>query len=380
MWSETITSDPNKWATTIERVEKEEEGRRRRERMKRDEEERRRIEMGELLEEEEEIRRLEAIAAGIAAGQQGIAVTAAAGEEGMEGVEGGSSSMGVGGEGTADGAGGGPTDTSSSTAAGQKAKKPKPNPSNDSSTPLNPSNPSSTSGTPAPSFSSTTTAKKPGATLSAKNMSEQTQKKLSNSAAMQAAGINRKSWMFGGGLGGGGGGSPSPAARMASKAAMAAGASGLSQSTLPGEGNSAGPLSTPLNNATPAAASTSSWSRPFQSHTTSTPSHPALAPPSSSLFPNPTPSTPNNANTPSSFSTASTSAFAPSLHPASEGPMDVVTLADALFVLERERGHGAGKMGSARRLVGKAFAVPGQGGISGIGGAGLGGLKRKEMG
>lgn len=128
--------------------------------------------------------------------------------------------------------------------------------------------------------------KKEGPGVTARNMSEDIRKKISNATASQAAGIStaKYSWMTGGG---GGAGAPKQKAAAPSTPAPA----------------------TATTSATPAPASTGSWAKPYVSATK----------------PAPAPAT-------------------------TEDTRRTVTLRDALFVIEKEKGHGGGR-GSARGWV-----------------------------
>jgi hypothetical protein len=132
--------------------------------------------------------------------------------------------------------------------------------------------------------------KKEGPGVTARNMSEDIRKKISNATASQAAGLStaKYSWMTGGG-GGGGGAASTPKGKSTTNAA-----------TTPA------PAAAPN---TPASAASNSWARPYVSAT-----KPAAAP------------------------------------TAPDDPRRPITLRDALFVIEKEKGHGGGR-GSARGWV-----------------------------
>ncbi|KAI5121185.1 hypothetical protein M0805_005986 [Coniferiporia weirii] len=134
--------------------------------------------------------------------------------------------------------------------------------------------------------------KKDGPGVTARNMSEDVQKRLSNAVATQAAGLGRGkyAWMNAGGVG---------AAAAKVKAATPA----------PAAGGAAGTAATPTN-ATGQTGGASSWAKPYVSASTK---------PSSSPAPG-------------------------------EEEKTLVTMRDAMFVIERERGHGAGR-GSSRGWV-----------------------------
>jgi hypothetical protein len=132
--------------------------------------------------------------------------------------------------------------------------------------------------------------KKEGPGVTARNMSEDIRKKISNATASQAAGIStaKYSWMSGG------------AGAGAQKKAAAAAATATATPAV---------TSTTAAPATPAPAPAGSWAKPYVSATK----------------PAPAPATP-------------------------EDTRRSVTLRDALFVIEKERGHGGGR-GSARGWV-----------------------------
>ena len=267
LWNETITSEPAKWLATIERVEKEEEGRKRRDRNARDEEERRRKEMGDDYN----------------------------GPLGMD-VE-----MGTPGGIELD-------------ADGNPKKK-----------------------------------KKSGPGVTARNMSEQAQKRMANSAALFSAGVKKKHWMFQS-AGAGIAPSPSPASRTlnassplaggASPPAFGGGAADASaSSSKPFNPSSLSQSSNAIGSSTPVQ---SSWSKPFLSSTAGTP----LGPPVHAAS---APSHPRQNS--GGFGGGGVGGNA------RQEPTEVglVSMRDAMFVLEKERGHGAGK-GSATRLVAKSMA------------------------
>jgi len=133
--------------------------------------------------------------------------------------------------------------------------------------------------------------KKDGPGVTARNMSDDVRKKMSNAVASQAAGLNGKkySWM-----------NAAPAATPA-----AATPAPKAKSTTPGASS---PLTT-----TPAASAGGSWARPYVSS-----SNKQATPPPSSMQ--------------------------------EQDERLVITMRDAMFVVEKERGHGGGR-GAARGWV-----------------------------
>lgn len=134
--------------------------------------------------------------------------------------------------------------------------------------------------------------KKDGPGVTARNMSEDVRKKMSNAVASQAAGIGGKySWM-----------------------SAATNASNVTPKPKPPAAQSATTSTTPVTTSapatttTPAPSATTSWARPYIS---------------------------------------ATKAAASSAHTAESDHRMVVTLRDAMFAIERERGHGGGR-GAAR--------------------------------
>jgi hypothetical protein len=125
--------------------------------------------------------------------------------------------------------------------------------------------------------------KKDGPGVTAKNMSEEVRKKMSNAAASHAAGLGntKYSWMTAGAAAG------TPKGK----------ASGSAAST---------PAATPVPPPAPAPPAASSWARPYVSTTKPVTAHAEV-----------------------------------------EDPRRPITMRDALFVIEKERGHGGGR-GSAR--------------------------------
>lgn len=151
------------------------------------------------------------------------------------------------------------------------------------------------SGTPIPKKQK---KKKDGPGVTAKNMSEDVQKRLSNAVASQAAGLGRRqyAWMNAGG-----------------GVAAAAAAAKKEKSTPPATGTPGGTTATGAatqTGTTTQPTNGSSWSKPY-------------------------------------FSTQKNSA--------SPAPQDedktVVTMRDAMFVISRERGHGAGRGAASRAWV-----------------------------
>jgi len=126
--------------------------------------------------------------------------------------------------------------------------------------------------------------KKDGPGVTARNMSEDVRKKMSNAVATQAAGLGKYSWMT---------------------ATSAPASTPKKQATTPAP-------STPVT--TPAASTAGTWARPYV---------PKKAQPEKTTTESTTPA-------------------------AEEDPSKItVTMRDAMFVIEKERGHGAGR-GSAR--------------------------------
>lgn len=141
--------------------------------------------------------------------------------------------------------------------------------------------------------------KRDGPGVTAKNMSEDVQKRLSNQVATQAAGLGRGkyAWMNAGTLAA----TPPPKPKAATSTPSTSNATAGSAAT--GNGTTQG-------TATGATASTSTWAKPYVSSTAKASASPAPG----------------------------------------EEEKKTVTMRDAMFVLERERGHGAGR-GAARGWV-----------------------------
>jgi hypothetical protein len=137
--------------------------------------------------------------------------------------------------------------------------------------------------------------KKEGPGVTAKNMSEDVRKKISNATASHAAGIStsKYSWMTGGG-GAAKSKAPAPPAVVSAAAATSIATSGAPSPTIP--------ATTPTMG--------SSWARPYVSSTR--PAQPTLA--------------------------------------EAEDVRKPITMRDVLFVIENERGHGGGR-GTARGFV-----------------------------
>lgn len=131
--------------------------------------------------------------------------------------------------------------------------------------------------------------KKEGPGVTARNMSEDVRKKMSNAVASQAAGIGGKyAWMT----------AANAASTVTSKPKPPAAPSATTSATT----------SAPATTTTPALSATTSWARPYVS---------------------------------------ATKAAATTVQAAESDHRMVVTLRDAMFVVERERGHGGGR-GAAR--------------------------------
>lgn len=311
MWSAELTSDPAKWQTTLERVEKEEESRRRRERMAREAEEAREREQRELMAEQ-------------------VAMLGGSGAAGADGEE--------------------EEDGDELDENGKKKKKKK--------------KPTGLPGTPmlsvhalAVNVTLVMLTLSPAFLSMARNMTETQQKKVSNSVALHYAGVAKKSWMMPGGLASTG----SPAPRKKKKVDLAAEEAAAAAAASPGGGGGA-PSPGPSGSSTPIA---STWSKPFISSTTSAPilapvTHPAALP--EALASRPGSPAQGGGSAPST--PAATGAFgvlagggnAMGKADATPAPEDgAVTMRDALFVLEREAGHGAGR-GSTAKIVARARA------------------------
>lgn len=317
MWSLEVVNDPGKVLTAVERVDREEEGRRRRERMRRDEEARMRA-----REEEAERERRERMGEQpLEEGSGGASTPAGAdGAEPMDGVQ------------DDEPASSPPAGGAERPPAKKKAKK------DGSATP----SVSTPGGPPSGTPSTAAKVKKPlGPSSAARNMSEQAQKRVSNSVALQSAGIARKSWMFPGGAGGMAVGSPSPAPRVGSSASRVKGepSTGGSPSDAPATpvGTGAAASSTPAS---------SGWAKPFLSSTTSTP----LLPPSAhALNGSPLGLTPGDVFPPGSHGAQAYDDGLPADQP--------IALRDALWVLERERKQEAGEgRGGVGRVLRRARA------------------------
>lgn len=333
MWDVVLTSDSGKQLGTIERVEREEEGKRRRERMRRDEEARarerereeereRRERMGEppLPDEDED--------------EDDLHPGAGGEKDGMEGVVEDPSTTSAG----ATPSGQPPSSPVQPSTDGQPPKKKK-------KTSVAPGSTTS-DGTVTPSTSTPKPPKPKKSTV--KGISEQAQKRVSNSVALQSAGIARKSWMLGGGAGGMG--SPSPAARPGQK--------------KKDEGGSVGsPLANVESNSTDSSsAAGGGWAKPFLSSSTSTP----LLPP-----------------TPTNGPSSSSHPFAFNPLSSSQPDESKVSLQDALWVLEKEvqLGPGGRSRAGVNRVVRKVrLGVEGFGvggtkvGVAAFGGGGGGGV------
>lgn len=150
--------------------------------------------------------------------------------------------------------------------------------------------------------------KKDGPGVTAKNMSEEVQKRMSNAVATRGLGLTKYAWMNSGSLA-----SSSPAKSKASTAtagsnAASSGTSGASASVVPT--NKDAPTSTTgTTSSTNATSATSTWAKPY-------------------------------------VPAAQKAAAAVN----QENEKRMVTMRDAMFVIERERGHGAGR-GAARAWV-----------------------------
>ncbi|PPQ75519.1 hypothetical protein CVT26_012543 [Gymnopilus dilepis] len=154
--------------------------------------------------------------------------------------------------------------------------------------------------------------KKDGPGVTARNMSEDVRKKMSNAVATQAAGLGGKyAWMTAANAA-----SPAPKPKRETTAAATAttttsAAAGTPTATTTTAATSATPAAAGTSAAT-AATTTSSWARPYVSK--------------------------------------KTAAAATKEAAAEEDNRTVVTMRDAMFVIEKERGHGGGR-GAARGWV-----------------------------
>lgn len=137
--------------------------------------------------------------------------------------------------------------------------------------------------------------KKDGPGVTARNMSEDVRKKMSNAVATQAAGLGGKyAWM---------------------NASNAASAAGTKSKLVTSSPNPGGGVNTPATTTTPAAGAAgmnSTWARPYvPTKKSTTPSQPTAE---------------------------------------EEDTRTLITMRDAMFVIEKERGHGGGR-GAARGWV-----------------------------
>ncbi|KAF8878597.1 transcription initiation factor TFIID component TAF4 [Gymnopilus junonius] len=150
--------------------------------------------------------------------------------------------------------------------------------------------------------------KKEGPGVTARNMSEDVRKKMSNAVATQAAGLGgRYSWMTAANAS-----SPVPKPKRETTTATTPAAASVTAgiSASPGAATGAAPTGTPV---TAAATPASSWARPYVSS-----------------------KKPATANTKEAA--------------AEDDTRTVVNMRDAMFVIEKERGHGGGR-GAARGWV-----------------------------
>ncbi|CED83706.1 TATA box binding protein (TBP)-associated factor, RNA polymerase II [Phaffia rhodozyma] len=374
-WTQVVTSDPGRVITALDRTERDEESRRRRERFARDEEEK----AEEKRKEDERLMR-EALGlkeddplpgqepehdlSGDAEGDRQSSVTGGKDGTGSDHTinDGGSEHVPTNGD-----------EASKTKTKSNKKKRPK------SDAPASSDHPSTPSNAGEKPAKRSKRAAGPGVT--AKTMSEQTQKRVSNSVALHSAGIARKSWMLGGGAGASLGIiTPTPAQRtlkgpigksgLAPSTPTASGPSSLSSSTptassilVPSAqsstsliGTNANPSTSTNNNNTSSTATGGGWSKPFLSAVTSTPLGPNV----------------HDANRPGSGSIGRPTfggvglGRRPLNSGANGGALSYgtdedwrrnggpVTMRDALFVLGRERGHGAGR-GSAGRVLPRAL-------------------------
>lgn len=162
--------------------------------------------------------------------------------------------------------------------------------------------------------------KKDGPGVTARNLSEDVQKRLSNAVATQAAGLSKGkyAWMNAGTVT-----SPAAKAKAAASAAAAAaattsaaatnGTASMDTSSSPTNANTAPQFNAPATTTPSASQSSTSWSKPYVSTSLRNVS-PATGPP-----------------------------------PPEDKGM-VLTMRDAMFVIDRERGHGGGR-GAAKGWV-----------------------------
>jgi hypothetical protein len=133
--------------------------------------------------------------------------------------------------------------------------------------------------------------KKEGPGVTARNMSEDVRKKMSNAVATQAAGLGKYAWMNAANA-------PSPSAAPKPKMATASTPAAATPTAA-----SAGSAATAAGSSAAGAAATSSWARPY--------------------VPTKKPATPAQV--------------------VEEDTRTAITLRDAMFVIEKERGHGGGR-------------------------------------
>ncbi len=162
--------------------------------------------------------------------------------------------------------------------------------------------------------------KKDGPGVTARNLSEDVQKRLSNAVATQAAGLSKGkyAWMNAGTVS-----SPAAKAKAAASAAAAAttlaaatnGTAPMDTSSSPTNANAAPQSTAPATTTPSASQSSTSWSKPYVSTSLRNVS-PASGPP-----------------------------------PPEDKGM-VLTMRDAMFVIDRERGHGGGRGGGQRMGLG----------------------------
>lgn len=155
--------------------------------------------------------------------------------------------------------------------------------------------------------------KKDGPGVTARNMSEDVRKKMSNAVATQAAGLGGKyAWMNAANAN-----TPAPKPKPATTTAATGTATTTVSATATGNANTSAISSTTttVNNATTTAPVTmaSSWARPY-------------------------------------VPTKKLSSATPAQATAEEDTRTTVTMRDAMFVIEKERGHGGGR-GAARGFV-----------------------------
>ena len=157
--------------------------------------------------------------------------------------------------------------------------------------------------------------KKDGPGVTARNMSEDVRKKMSNAVATQAAGLGKYSWMTAANASTPQKAKPivSTPAAVTPLAATAPSVATTGVPTTPATTTAPAASSSSATAAAAAAAASSSWARPY-------------------------------------VPTKKSNSLAPTQTPSEDDTRTSVTMRDAMFVLEKERGHGGGR-GAARGWV-----------------------------